>query len=251
VCFDVIRSAGRLNRKAGLVACQRQSQRRGRRAHRPALDPRAPRIRSFFSLAEQNIAIAEQVEGLDTRRLQKLPRTRREALESLDRRRIKALLSLRFESAAQKTRANVDYHVEFDERLHSLPFKLRREVIEVRATPSVVDCFTVAYVLLPIGASYARPGTAVTNAKHRPLEHKDYSEWAPERAGKFGAACCRGRATHPQYPQPEMGFRPVLGIIRVADKHGAITLDAACQRALAVAGQSAQHRRHIEAVLGS
>src|SRR5690606_18927512 len=52
-----------------------------------------------------------------------------------------------------------------------------------------------------------------------------------------------------RYPQPEMGYRPVLGILRVAEKHGATAMDAACQRALSVAGRSAPHRRHIEGIL--
>jgi len=213
------------------------------------------RNRTFFSLAELNNAIAELVEELNTRRFQKLPGTRREAFESLDRPRMKALPVLRFElPQRKKTRANIDYHVEFDERLYSVPFKLRREAIDVRATPSVVECFHGGVRVASHRRSYARPGTAVTNAEHRPLEHKDYGEWSPERmtewAGKFGPHVAEvARRTMAQYPQPEMGFRPVLGIIRVADKHGAIAMDAACHRALSVAGKSAPHRRHIEGIL--
>ena len=72
------------------------------------------------------------------------------------------------------------------------------------------------------------------------------TEWA----GKFGPHVAEvARRTMAQYPQPEMGFRPVLGIIRVADKHGAIAMDAARHRALSVAGKSAPHRRHIEGIL--
>jgi len=72
------------------------------------------------------------------------------------------------------------------------------------------------------------------------------TEWA----GKFGAHVAEvARRTMARYPQPEMGYRPVLGIIRVADKHGATAMDAACQRALSVAGKSAPHRRHIEGIL--
>jgi alpha-D-ribose 1-methylphosphonate 5-phosphate C-P lyase len=106
------------------------------------------RNRIFFSLAELNNAIAGLVEELNTRRFQKLPGTRREAFESLDRPRMKALPVVRFElPQRKKTRANIDYHIEFDERFYSVPFKLRREVIEVRATPSVVECFHGACAL--------------------------------------------------------------------------------------------------------
>jgi hypothetical protein len=57
------------------------------------------------------------------------------------------------------------------------------------------------------------------------------------------------RRTLDRYPQPEMGYRPVLGILRCAEKHGAERMDAACQRALSAAGKSAPHRRYIEGIL--
>ena len=168
---------------------------------------------------------------------------------------MKALPLRRFELPQRKrTRVNIDYHVEFDDRLYSVPFKLRREVIEVRATPSVVECFHGGVRVASHRRSYARPGIPVTAPEHRPREHQDYGEWSPERmtewAGKFGPHVAEvARRTMAQYPQPEMGFRPVLGIIRVANKHGATAMDAACQRALSVAGKSAPHRRHIEGIL--
>jgi hypothetical protein len=77
---------------------------------------------------------------------------------------MKALPALRFElPQRKKTRANIDYHVEFDERLYSVPFKPRREAIEVRATPSVVECFQGGVRVASHRRSYARLGTAVTN----------------------------------------------------------------------------------------
>lgn len=213
------------------------------------------RNRMFFSLAELNNAIAELVEELNNRRFQKLPGTRREAFETLDRPAMKALPQIRFElPQRKKTRANIDYHVEFDGRYYSVPFKLRQQPIEVRATPSTIECFHGGVRVASHRRSYAHPGTPVTNPEHRPREHADYGEWSPERmtdwAGKFGPHVAEvARRTMARYPQPEMGFRPVLGLIRVAEKHGAAAMDAACQRALSVAGKSAPHRRHIEGIL--
>jgi len=94
----------------------------------------------------------------------------------------------------------------------------------------------------------------VTNPEHRPKTHEDYGEWPPERvlswARRFGPHVEEvvGR-TLSRYPQPEMGFRPALGILRIAEKHGSAAMDAACQRALSVAGSSAPHRRYIEGIL--
>src|SRR5678816_304951 len=78
------------------------------------------RNRTFFTLAELNNAIAELVEELNARRFQKLPGSRREAFETLDRPSMKALPHLRFELPERKrTRANIDYHVDFDDRHYS------------------------------------------------------------------------------------------------------------------------------------
>jgi transposase len=213
------------------------------------------RNRTFFTLAELNNAIAELLEELNTRRFQKLPGTRREAFDTLDRPCMKPLPARRFELPQRKlTRANVDYHVDFDERHYSVPFALRQKPIEVRATASVVECFHGGVRVASHRRSYARKGTPITNPEHRPKSHKDYGEWPPERfqswARRFGAHVEEVvRRTLARYPQPEMGYRPVLGILRVAEKHGPAAMDAACQRALSVAGESAPHRRYIEGIL--
>ena len=90
--------------------------------------------------------------------------------------------------------------------------------------------------------------------EHRPQSHVEYGDWPPERmlawAAKFGSHVEEVvRRTMARYPHPEMGYRPVLGILRCAEKHGSERMDAACQRALAVAGKSAPHRKHIEGIL--
>lgn len=213
------------------------------------------RHRRFFSLGELNEAIAELLEELNTRRFQKLPGTRREAFETLDRPSMKALPLRRFELAQRKcTRANIDYHVEFDDRYYSVPFNLRQQPIEIRATTSVLECFHRGSRVASHHRSYARKGTAITRPEHRPQSHQDYGDWPPERmlawALQFGPHVEEVvRRTLARYPHPEMGYRPVLGILRCADKHGAARMDAACQRALAVAGNSAPHRRYIEGIL--
>lgn len=213
------------------------------------------RNRTFFSLAELNNAIAELVEELNTRRFQKLPGTRREAFDTLDRPCMRPLPTVRFELPERKhARANIDYHVEFDERFYSVPFALRQKSIEIRATPTVVECFHQGTRVASHRRSYARKGSAVTQPEHRPQSHEDYGNWPPERmlswAEKFGPHVEEVvRRTLARYPHPEMGYRPVLGILRCAEKHGAERIDAACLRALSVAGASAPHRRHIEGIL--
>jgi transposase len=213
------------------------------------------RHRRFFSLAELNNAIATLVEELNERHFQKLPGNRRQAFETLDLPAMKALPPLRFEVAERKTtRANIDYHIEFDGRYYSVPYQLRQQLIDVRATASIVECRHRGVRVTSHHRSYARKGTAVTLSEHRPRSHEDYGNWPPERmlgwGAKFGPHVEEVvRRTLDSYPHPEMGYRPVLGILRCAEKHGAVRMEAACHRALAAAGRSVPHRRHIDAIL--
>jgi transposase len=213
------------------------------------------RNRRFFSSVELNNAVAELVEELNERRFQKLPGNRHQAFETLDLPAMKTLPPLRFEIAERKTtRANIDYHIEFDGRYYSVPNQLRQQLIDVRATASVVECRHRGVRVACHHRCYARKGTAVTLPEHRPKSHEDYGNWPPERM--LGWACQFGphveevvRRTLASYPHPEMGYRPVLGILRCAEKHGAERMDAACHRALSAAGGSAPHRRYIEGIL--
>lgn len=213
------------------------------------------RNRTFFSLAELNHAIAELVLELNARRFQKLPGSRLEAFESLDLPAMRALPVVRFEVAERKeTRVNIDYHVEFDGRLYSVPHTLSQARVEVRATTGIIEIWHRGVRVASHYRSFARKGTAVTLREHRPKRHEDYGDWPPERmlgwAAKFGPHVEEVvRRTLARYPHPEMGYRPVLGILRCAEKHGRERMDAACHRALSVAGQSVPHRKHIEAIL--
>jgi transposase len=213
------------------------------------------RNRAFFSLVELNNAVSELVDELNERPFQKLEGNRQEAFETIDRPAMRALPALRFEVAERKkVRANIDYHVEFDGRYYSVPHQLRQQHFELRATPSIVELWHRGARIVSHRRSYGRKGTPITLPEHRPKSHEDYGQWPPERligwAASFGAHVEEVvRRTLAQYPQPEMGYRPVLGIIRCAQKHGAERMDAACLRALSVAGQSAPHRKSIEGII--
>jgi transposase len=213
------------------------------------------RNHTFFSLAELNNAIGELVEELNSRRFQKLEGTRRKGFDEIDRPAMTPLPALRFEAVERKSqRANIDYCVEFDGRVYSVPNGLRGESIEIRATASTVELWHNNGRVASHRRSYGRKGTAVITPEHRPQSHVEYGDWPPERmlawAAKFGPHVEEVvRRTMSRYPHPEMGYRPVLGILRCAEKHGSERTDAACQRALAVAGKSAPHRKFIEGIL--
>ncbi len=98
------------------------------------------RHRTFFSLGELNEAIREQLEILNRRPMKKLGASRRELYERLDRPALKPLPSERYETSVwKKTRVNIDYHVETEGNLYSVPYTLIHEEVETRATATVVE----------------------------------------------------------------------------------------------------------------
>jgi transposase len=213
------------------------------------------RNRTFFSIDDLNAAIAELLEQLNSRPFQKLQGCRRSAFECIDRPAMKPLPSTRYERADwKKAKVNVDYHVAFDDRFYSVPHALVGTRIEVRATVSTVELLHRGVRVASHRRSYGRKGTYVTADEHRPKSHRDYGAWPPERmiawAGSFGRSVALvAEKILARYPHPEMGYRAIFGLVRTAEKHGAVRTDAACARALASAGSWGPTRKHVEAIL--
>jgi hypothetical protein len=86
------------------------------------------RKRQFFSLAEGNAAIAEQLAMVNERPFRGQQISRRALVEQLECDALQPLPSTPYELATWKSaKVNLDYHVEFDARYHSVPYQLVHE----------------------------------------------------------------------------------------------------------------------------
>ncbi|HTU62277.1 MAG TPA: hypothetical protein VMF89_27650 [Polyangiales bacterium] len=100
------------------------------------------RNRTFFSLTELNAAIAELVQALNSRPFKKLEGCRVSAFTSIDLPAMRPLPPRRYELAERRTaKVNIDYHVEHDGRLYSVPYTLVHRKVDVRATTPTVELF--------------------------------------------------------------------------------------------------------------
>jgi transposase len=213
------------------------------------------RNRTFFSLDELNEAIAERLERLNATPFQKLEGCRRSAFDALDRPALKPLPGHRFETSEwEKGKVHIDYHVEFDDRLYSVPCALIGAHVEVRATTGVVEILFRGQRVASHVRSYARKGTPITCDAHKPQRHSDYGQWPPERM--LGWVESIGPSVRivvekifARYPRPELGYRPFLALTRDAKTFGAERLDAACARALALTGPWGPTRKSVHAIL--
>ena len=196
------------------------------------------RNRQFFSLAELNQAIRQALRELNERPFQKLPGCRRELFERLDRPALRPLPAQRYELARwQKAQVNIDYHIQVEWHMYSVPYRLVHQPVEVRLTTRMVEIFHQGR-RVALHPRSAERGGATTDPAHRPKSHQRHLEWTPGRlihwaqqdVGAYGSQVVR-RILESK-PHPEQGYRSCLGLMRLRRMYGPERLERACQRAL-------------------
>lgn len=195
------------------------------------------RNRTFFSLAELNVAIAEELEKLNDRPMQGLGKSRRQLFEELDRPALKPLPKERFQLRQwRKAKVNIDYHIAVDANFYSVPYTLIGKEVEVCLTATTVEALRNGERIASHLRSY-RKGVFVTNDAHRPPSHQKYLEWTPERIRRWGESI--GPQTGAMISaiiaasvHPEHAYRKCLGLLRLSKTYGSDRLELACARAL-------------------
>ena len=194
------------------------------------------RDQTFFALGPLNAAIRVLLDELNDRPMKKLGVSRRALYEQLDRPALRPLPTARYVLAHWKLcRANIDYHVEVERHVYSVPYQLVREQVEVRYTTNTVEIFHRDKRVASHRRRYDRQPSTVP--EHMPSAHRAHAEWTPSRlirwAGKVGPATGKlvSRILESR-PHPEQGYRACLGIMQLGRRYGNIRLEAACARAL-------------------
>jgi transposase len=208
----------------------------------------------FESLEELNERIALLIRDLNERPFQKLSGSRRTLFESLDKPALRPLPLNRFELGEwKKARVHPDGHVSYKERYYSAPSRHVGELVELWATPSVVEVYADGERVASHRRSYAPKGTAVTDESHLTEAAWATKRWPKERMlswARSHGSYVEGAAERilSSYPRPEFGYRAVLGILRLADQYGSQALDEVCERALEHQ-HVAPRRRFLQALL--
>ena len=201
------------------------------------------RKRQFFSLAEGNAAVAEQLALVNDRPFRGQQVSRRALFEELERDALQPLPSTRYELAEWKSaKVNIDYHVEFDTRYYSVPYQLVHEPVEVRATAHVVEVLHRNRRVASHVREYGRR-RFITNPEHMPAAHRAHLEWTPSKLVAWGASVGPPVAELittilTTRPHPEHGYRACMGLKRLVKQYGGERVSAACQRALQINGAS-------------
>ena len=143
-------------------------------------------------------------------------KSRRQLFEELDKPVLRPLPERRYELAEwKKARVNIDYHIEFDEHVYSVPYQLAHERVEVRATASCVEIFHQGRRV----ASHVRSSVKhkpTTDAQHMPASHRAHLEWTPSRIINWAATIgpCTANVAEQimkRHEHPEHGIARVSG----------------------------------------
>lgn len=197
------------------------------------------RNRTFFSLHEINVAIAEEQEKLADRTMQGYGKSRREIFVEIDQPALRPLPESRFEIREwKKAKVGIDHHVGACGAFYSVSYTLIGKEVEICSTGSTVEIFHKSERI----ASHARinkKGAFVTVESHRPHAHLEYLEWTPERIKRWGESIgpntgAMSEAILVAGRHPEHGYRKCLGLLRLAKQYTPERLETACQKALRI-----------------
>jgi transposase len=201
------------------------------------------RHRTFFSLGDLNVAIAELLEQLNNRPFKKLEGCRRSRFLALDQPALRPLPAQRYEFAEwRRAKVHPDYHVEVKRAYYSVPYRLIGEQVDVRLSASSVEIFHGGERVVAHVRSEER-GRRRTHETHRPQRHVAVIEQTfarlLERAAAVGPATVEvlhRQSAHRKHPEETL--RSAQGILRLAVDFSHERLERACERALALQSYS-------------
>jgi transposase len=145
---------------------------------------------------------------------------------------------------------NIDYHIDVERHLYSVPHRLIHETVDVRLSPTTVEVFHRG-TRIWIHQRSANVGGYTTIPEHLPHAHRAHLEWSPSRLIRWGATVGSQTAALVEQilasrPHPEQGYRSCLGLLRLVKQYGPDRVEAASGRAVAVGARS---YRHVDAIL--
>mgnify|MGYP001029982126 CR=1 FL=1 len=207
---------------------------------------------TFFSLGELNEVLRMLLDNLNTKPFKQLPGNRQEAYETLDRPALRALPQHPYQYTDIKAvRVNIDYHVQYDQHLYSVPHQYVGEKLDVHATEYTLTLYFRQQVVASHPRQY-QPGMT-TQPAHMPERHRHQGGWTPERLIQWAERI--GPDTRlwiesrlHQKAHPEQAYRVCLGLLNLNRNYPPERLNASCR----IANREGLNRlKQIRAILNS
>lgn len=161
--------------------------------------------------------------------------TRQQWFDELDKPALKPLPRHAYEyTDIRQAKVNIDYHVQYENHLYSVPHQLVSEKVELHAKPRLVEIYFQGKRV----ASHPRNDRYgfTTTPQHMPAQHQHYHKvsegslmnWAKD----IGDDVLRWvKAQLKRKPHPQQAFRVCLGALRLASQYPPKRLNTACKLA--------------------
>lgn len=210
------------------------------------------RHQSFFSLNELNVCIRALLKDVNARPFKQLKGSRQSWFESIDRPMLAPLPTQPYVYTDIKTaKVNIDYHLQYDSHLYSVPHALVGERVEVHASATLIT----VYFQHRCVASHPRQFRTgmTTTAAHMPIQHEKHHHWTPGRlmnwAQDLGSEVLAWVKHQLQSREHEQqAYRVCLGLLNLSRQYPPHRVNAAC----ALANRQKLYRlRQIKAILQS
>lgn len=210
------------------------------------------RHQTFFSLAELNTCIRALLNDVNGRQFKQLNGTRQSWFETLDRPALQPLPVHAYQyTDIRPAKVNIDYHIQYERHLYSVPHHLVGERIEIHASATLVTIFFKNRSVASHPRKH-RPGTT-TLAEHMPERHQKHHQWTPGRlmnwAKDIGDETLAWVKRQLESKVHEaQAYRVCLGLLNLSKSYPLERLEAACGLANR---QGLDRLRQVKAVLQS
>jgi transposase len=209
------------------------------------------RHETFFSVAALNARIRELLVELNGRPMKGYGgASRHDLFTRFDEPALRPLPAERYMYTEwRQARVHIDYHVEVERHLYSVPYRLVHQLVDLRLSATTVEVFQRG---TRIWVHRRTPHAGYTTIPaHMPHAHRAHREWSPSRLIGWGATVGPQTAALVEQilasrPHPEQGYRSCLGLLRLTKQYGPARVEAASARAVAIGARS---YRHVEAML--
>ncbi len=208
------------------------------------------RHHSFFSLAELNHCSRALLEEVNNKPFKQLKGTRQQWFESFDKPARAPLPKQAYQYTDIKVvKVNIDYHIQYDNHLYSVPHHLVGEKLEIHAKNSLIELYFHNRRITSHARKYTQGMTTV--AEHMPLRHAKHQQWTPGRlmnwAKDLGDDVLIWVKTQLKQKQhEEQAYRVCLGLLNLSRSYPARRVNNAC----AIANKQGLYRlKQIKTIL--
>jgi len=213
----------------------------------------ALRERKFFTIQDLNEAVFEKLNAFNAREFP--GRTDSRLSNYLDEEKdfMRPLPATPYEMAVwKKLTPGFNYHITFEKNYYSVPCQYIKQEVDVRITGAVIEVFADGLRICSHRRLYGKPGQYTTSTEHMPEKHRKYGEWNSNRFIKWANSVGENteiviKAILANHVIEQQGYRACMGVLKLAERNGAVRLEAACKRALSYTPSPTY--KHIDSII--